>query len=128
MVGIGIFMILTGLYGLFLWWRGKLESSKNYLRLMQYTMLAPILAIATGWAVTEFGRQPWIVQGLMKTADAVSPNLTTTDVMISLVGFSLLYLVLIIAMVYLMRKYALMGADGRPAPKAVTDLGGVHVY
>jgi cytochrome bd ubiquinol oxidase subunit I len=128
MVGIGIFMILSGLYGLFLWWRGRLENSKNYLRLMQFTMLAPILAIATGWAVTEFGRQPWIVQGLMKTADAVSPNLTTADVLISLIGFGILYAVLIVAMVYLMRKYALMGADGRPAPKAVTDLGGVHVY
>jgi cytochrome bd ubiquinol oxidase subunit I len=91
-------------------------------------MLTPILAIATGWSVTEFGRQPWIVQGLMKTADAVSPNLTSTDVMITLIGFALLYAVLIVANVYLMRKYALMGADGRNSPTAAKDLSGIHVY
>ncbi|MFN3265267.1 MAG: cytochrome ubiquinol oxidase subunit I [Deinococcales bacterium] len=128
MVGIGMLMILTGLVGMFLWWRGQLERSKWYLNTLRLVMLAPIGAIATGWAVTEFGRQPWIVQGLMKTADAVSPNLTATDVLITVVGFGLLYTVLIVANVYLMRKYALMGTDGRQAPAAVHDLGGVHVY
>jgi cytochrome bd ubiquinol oxidase subunit I len=128
MVGLGILMILTSVVGLFLWWRGRLENTVWYLNALRLVMLAPILAISTGWAVTEFGRQPWIVQDLMKTADAVSPNLTSTDVTITLFGFALLYAVLIVANVYLMRKYALMGADGKNAPAAAKDLSGIHVY
>jgi cytochrome d ubiquinol oxidase subunit I len=65
----------------------------------------------TGWVLTEMGRQPWIVQGLLKVEQAVSPNLTTVDLLISLIGFALLYGSLAVAMVYLMKKYAIAGPD-----------------
>jgi cytochrome d ubiquinol oxidase subunit I len=57
------------------------------------------------------GRQPWIVQGLLKVQDAVSPNLTTIDLLISLIGFGLLYGALAVADVYLMKKFAIAGPD-----------------
>jgi cytochrome d ubiquinol oxidase subunit I len=67
--------------------------------------------------LTESGRQPWIVQGLMKTANAASPSVTSTDIWISLVAFVLLYIALGIADGYLMVHY------GRKhlAPDSETD-------
>jgi len=61
--------------------------------------------------VTEMGRQPWIVQGLMKTEQAVSPNLTPGMILFSLIGFFLLYVGLIIADVYLLANFASQGPD-----------------
>jgi cytochrome d ubiquinol oxidase subunit I len=57
------------------------------------------------------GRQPWIVQGLLKVEDAVSPNLTTLDLWISLIGYTVVYGALAVAMVKLMKKYAIAGPD-----------------
>jgi cytochrome d ubiquinol oxidase subunit I len=75
------------------------------------------------------GRQPWIVQGLLRVKDGISPNLTPTDLWISLIGFALLYGVLAAADIYLMRKYALAGpnaamresVDLAPAPIGAQD-------
>jgi cytochrome d ubiquinol oxidase subunit I len=57
------------------------------------------------------GRQPWIVQGLLKVEDGVSPNLTPAQVLVSLIGYALLYTALAVTMFYLMRKYALAGPE-----------------
>ncbi len=57
------------------------------------------------------GRQPWIVYGLLKVQDAVSPNLTPVDLLISLIGYTVVYGSLAVAMVYLMKKYAIAGPD-----------------
>jgi cytochrome d ubiquinol oxidase subunit I len=57
------------------------------------------------------GRQPWIVQGLLKVEQAVSPNLTTVDLLISLIGYTVVYGSLGVAMAYLMKKYAIAGPD-----------------
>ena len=68
-------------------------------------MIVPFLMNTAGWLLTESGRQPWIVQGLMKTSQAASPSVTTTDIWISLIVFVLLYLVLGVADAYLMIHY-----------------------
>jgi cytochrome bd ubiquinol oxidase subunit I len=128
MVGLGMVFIFLSVWGLWLWWRGSLEKARGYLRFVLLALFLPYFANSTGWMVSEFGRQPWVVQGLMKTADGISPNVSAGMIWVSMLGFIVLYLVLIVADLYLLRKYALMGADGRPAPKAVTDLGGNHVY
>ena len=65
-------------------------------------MILPFLMNTAGWLLTESGRQPWIVQGLMKTSQASSPSVTTTDVWISLTVFVLLFVVLGVADAYLM--------------------------
>jgi cytochrome d ubiquinol oxidase subunit I len=61
--------------------------------------------VIAGWLLTESGRQPWIVQGLMKTAQGASPSVSSTDVWISLIAFASIYVVLGVADGYLMIRY-----------------------
>jgi cytochrome bd ubiquinol oxidase subunit I len=75
MLGIGFFMIGAALFGALLWWRGSLFTTRWYLRAMAQTWWIGFVAVLAGWVVTESGRQPWIVYGIMRTADATSPVL-----------------------------------------------------
>lgn len=112
MVGLGTLFILLTLYGWFR--RNKLMESPGYLKAMMFATPLPYIAIEMGWVVTEVGRQPWIVYGLMKTASAVSP-ITTTQVFVSLIGFILVYGLLGAVGFYLMVKTVKEG------PKAATN-------
>lgn len=112
MVGLGTLFILLTLYGWFR--RNKLMESPGYLKAMVFAIPLPYIAIEMGWVVTEVGRQPWIVYGLMKTASAVSP-IATSQVFVSLVGFILVYGLLGAVGFYLMVKTVKEG------PKAATN-------
>ncbi|HYO87647.1 MAG TPA: cytochrome ubiquinol oxidase subunit I [Candidatus Limnocylindrales bacterium] len=105
MVGSGVLMFSLALAGVFLSYTGRLERWRWYLRLMVLAIFAPYLANTTGWLLTEVGRQPWIVQGLMTVDQAVSPNVGVEALFISLIGFTLIYGSLMIADVYLLQKY-----------------------
>ena len=96
MVGAGGLMILITGAALLLAWKGSLADKPCMLKVLLYSLPLPFIANSVGWFVTEAGRQPWIVVGLQKTVDAVSPNLTTTDIWLTIVGFTLIYLVLIV--------------------------------
>ena len=104
MAGLGGVLILLSLFGLYWNWRGTLASKSTYLKIMVATIFFPFIANSAGWIMSEIGRQPWIVNGLMKTAIAVSPNVTAGTVLFSLVAFSLIYTLLAIAMVKLFLK------------------------
>ena len=106
MVGAGFVMAFLGLYGLYLALRGGFERRRLFLRVLVLAIALPYLANTTGWLFTEIARQPWIVFGLQKTADAVSTSVSGGEVFLSLVGFTLLYGALIVADVYLLAKYA----------------------
>ena len=69
-------------------------------------MVFPYIAATAGWILTEMGRQPWIVQGLLKTADAHSPAVSSTMLAFSLTVFVGLYLLLLVLDIWLMRRYA----------------------
>ncbi|MEJ8571907.1 cytochrome ubiquinol oxidase subunit I [Microbaculum marinum] len=73
MVGIGILMIIVAWAGGFLWWRGRLESSRLFLKVASYMWPAGFVAVLCGWIVTEVGRQPWVATGILRTVDAASP-------------------------------------------------------
>ena len=88
MVGLGTLFILLTLYGFFK--RNRLLESPNYLKVMLFAIPLPYIAIELGWVLAEVGRQPWIVYGLMKTSDAVSP-IAGSQVLFSLIGFVLVY-------------------------------------
>ncbi len=88
MVGLGLLFALLTLVGWFK--RNKLESSPGYLKVMLYAIPLPYVALEAGWIVTEVGRQPWIVYGLMKTSTAVSP-IAASQVAISLAAFIVVY-------------------------------------
>jgi cytochrome bd ubiquinol oxidase subunit I len=106
MTGIGFAIAAFCALGLLLLWRGTLERSRRYLRVAVWAIALPFLANAAGWIFTEMGRQPWVVQGLLKTSDAVSPSVPAWEVGITLAGFSLLYGVLAGIDGFLMYRFA----------------------
>jgi cytochrome d ubiquinol oxidase subunit I len=111
MVGIGTFMILASFLGIFLSRKERFEESRLYLNVMFLAIPLVYLAQQAGWLVAELGRQPWIVFGVLKTADAVSKSVTSTQVLLSLLGFTVLYGTLGAIDIYLLAKYAKKGPD-----------------
>ena len=105
-------LIMIGIAAFFVWkmMRGDITKAK-WMKWVPWVLILPYLANASGWILTEMGRQPWIVYGLLKVQDAVSPNLTVVDLWISLIGYTVVYGSLAVAMVYLMKKTALAGPD-----------------
>jgi len=87
-------------------WRGTLEPKRWLLWAGVYTIPLPYLAALAGWVLTEVGRQPWIVWGLLETADANSPSVSSTTIALSLGIFGLLYLLLTVLNFVLLRRYA----------------------
>jgi cytochrome d ubiquinol oxidase subunit I len=94
MVGCAVVMLGVVLLGGWLRWRGGLGLSPPPLFLLLCQLTTPIgfIAVIAGWTVTEVGRQPWTVYGLLRTADSVSPSLTGSNVLISLIGYMAVYL------------------------------------
>ncbi|MDO7904707.1 cytochrome ubiquinol oxidase subunit I [Pseudomonas sp. K1(2024)] len=93
MVGLGMLMILVGLWSLWLRKRGTLYSSRPFLYLTLWMGPSGLIAILAGWFTTEVGRQPWVVYGLMRTADGVS-NHSTLQLGFTLVMFVVVYFAL----------------------------------
>jgi cytochrome d ubiquinol oxidase subunit I len=108
MVGLGFFMIL--LFSLAVWavWKNRIAESRWLLKLALISLPAPWLACEFGWFVAEYGRQPWTVFGMLPTHLSAS-SLTYESVLLSLVGFVVLYTGFLIAEMYLMIKYARLG-------------------
>jgi cytochrome d ubiquinol oxidase subunit I len=94
MVGAGILMILLSAAGLILARRRRLEGAHWFHRIALWAIPLPFIANATGWIFTEMGRQPWAVQGLLRTDEASSPTVSAATVALSLAGFTVLYGVL----------------------------------
>lgn len=108
MVGLGTFFLFITII---LWIRrNKLLESPLLLKIMVYSIPLPLIAIEAGWVLAEVGRQPWIVYGIMKTSDAASP-IAASQVLVTLIGFILVYGLLGAAGYYLMFKHARKGPD-----------------
>ena len=107
---------LGGLFVMMAFWawymRNRLEGQGLLLKLLPYMIPLPYLANQLGWTVAEIGRQPWIVYGLMKTSDAVSAQITTSQVATSLVAFIGIYALLGAVNFYLLFKFARKGPAG----------------
>jgi cytochrome bd ubiquinol oxidase subunit I len=116
MVGLGFLFVLLAFLGFIK--RNNPESVPWYLKIIQYCIPLPYLAAEFGWTVTEVGRQPWIVYGVMKTSDAVSSNIAASQVAISLAAFIGLYSLLGLVAFALIARTARRG----PAePQAVAE-------
>ena len=111
MIGLGLIAALWALWAL---WRFRGDRQPKAGGFFGFTAkwitLLPLLGISAGWIFTEMGRQPWIVYGLQKTADGVSPTNGALEVWITMVGFTLLYAALAVVEVFLLLKYAKAGA------------------
>jgi cytochrome bd ubiquinol oxidase subunit I len=144
MVGIGVIMLALVVAGLVLWRRGRLFDTPWYLLSCQFAGALGFVAVLAGWTVTEVGRQPWVVYGLMRTSEGLSPSLTTLDVMLSLGTYVLAYIFIFGAGFVLMRRLVRLGPSpatdqetftvaGRPmrpisaVSDAVTPDGAPHV-
>ena len=118
MVGVGSLMLLLAFYALFLVLTERLPKADRFLRWMPFAIALPIIGTSTGWIFTEVARQPWIVFGIMRTEDAVSPNVSVSMLLTSLIVYTLLYGVLIVVDVYLLAKYA---KDETPINESLGD-------
>jgi cytochrome d ubiquinol oxidase subunit I len=109
MVGIGILMLAMAGWGLWLRWRGGLDTTRAYHNACIAMLPAGFVAVLAGWTVTEVGRQPWVVYGLMRTRDAVSPSLTGGDVLLSIALYVVVYLIVFGAGIFYMARLARAG-------------------
>ena len=108
MVGLGMLFMGLTVWGWFI--RNKLTENPLFLKLMLFSIPLPYIAMEAGWTLAEVGRQPWIVYGLMRTKDAVSP-IDPSQVGISLIAFILVYGILGLAAYYLIIKHARKGPE-----------------
>ncbi len=109
MAYLGSLVLLFALWGGWLAYRKRLERSKWFLRVSIWAVVTPFVMNTAGWLLTENGRQPWIVQGLMKTINANSPSVSSTEIWISLAAFVFIYIVLGAADLVLMLHYSRKG-------------------
>ena len=115
MVGLGtLFIALTGLALLWLW-RGRLLSSRPLLWALVLAVPFPYIANTAGWMTAEIGRQPWLVYGLLRTADGTSHRVSAGNGLFSLIGFMGLYTVLSMAFIVLIGRVIARRAGARPA-------------
>ena len=118
MMGVGMSSALAALWVLWAFHKGRLPKNRWCGRLALLLPLTPLLGNAFGWIFTEMGRQPWIVFGLMPTSAGVSPGVSAAEVMISLIGFTLLYGFLAVVEVRLLLKTIGAGLPELPPPPA----------
>ena len=105
MIACGVAMIgMMFLAGLLLYLK-RLENSRWCLNLLVLILPLPFIANSFGWIITEAGRQPWMVVGLQKVSNAVSQNITSTEVLITLIGFTLIYALLAVAALFVALKF-----------------------
>ncbi|TMQ91528.1 cytochrome ubiquinol oxidase subunit I [Actinomadura soli] len=109
MAGVGILTALVSLGGLWLLRRGRLPSNPWVYRVGMLSLTLPFIGNSAGWIFTEMGRQPWSVYGVMKTSASVSPGVTASSMLISVVSLTALYAVLAVIEAGLMLKYAKAG-------------------
>jgi len=133
MVGLGLLMLALVALGWALRFGGRLFSSGWFLKTLTWCGPIGFLAVLAGWTTTEVGRQPWTVYGLLRTGDSVTPSLSGTDVLISLLGYMVVYLIVYPVGVWFMARALKRGpgdivspvGGGRPAApvKAPPGLG-----
>jgi cytochrome bd ubiquinol oxidase subunit I len=111
MIVLGGVFILLCVIAVYLSRKDLLESYRPFLLIMLFAIPLPYIAGQAGWLVAEIGRQPWIVYGLMKTKDAVSSSISVSQVVSSLVGFTLLYGLLAVLDIYLLVRFSRKGPE-----------------
>jgi cytochrome d ubiquinol oxidase subunit I len=115
MVGVGLAMLALVIYGGWVWRRGRLADARGFHLLCELASPLGFVAVIAGWVTTEVGRQPWVVYGLLRTEDAVTPSLSGSDVLMSLGVYVIAYIVIFGAGGYFMWRLLRAGpTDKRP--------------
>ena len=123
MVGLGLLMLAVVVLGWIARKQGGVDDGRSWwLRVAQWCMPIGFLAVLAGWTTTEVGRQPWVVYGLMRTRDAVSPSLTTGDVALSLAAYVVAYLVIFGGGFVLLRRMVRRGPEAALSREAYEEI------
>jgi len=104
MIAIGMLLIGLTLYASFLWWRGKLFETKWLLWIFSFSVLLPQIANQVGWFAAEMGRQPWVVYGQLRTNEAFSQEVSSHQIVFSLIMFTVIYALLLVLFIYMVNK------------------------
>jgi cytochrome d ubiquinol oxidase subunit I len=123
MLAIGLFMIAAALTGAILWWRGTLFTARWYLHAMAHSWWIGFVAVIAGWVVTESGRQPWLVQGILRTADGVSP-VAAEATFATLLLFVVVYAIVFSAGIYYINRLIAKGIGTAGGEERQTRVGG----
>ena len=115
MVGLGTIFIAITVVATFLLWRRKLFESRWMLWILMLAIPFPFIANIAGWLTAELGRQPWLAYGLMRTSEGASPNVSSGNVLFTLIGFAGMYLVM--GLLY----FVLMVREVAHGPEAESD-------
>src|SRR5690625_2965339 len=105
MVGAGSVMILLGLYGVYKIRKDRILENTLYLKIMVWALFLRFIANSTGWTMTEIGRLPIVVFGLMKTEETVTPSATAGEKLFSLITFNLPYAILGAIAIYIFVRH-----------------------
>ena len=116
-------VFVFAVWGGWLLYRRRMEHAKWFLRIAPWMVILPFLINTAGWMLTENGRQPWIVQGLMKTANGVSPSVSATDIWISIIAFVAIFAALGVADTWLMIRYSRRELGDDPLAKITSPDG-----
>jgi cytochrome d ubiquinol oxidase subunit I len=111
MVGVGLVMLALVAVGLWLRLRRRLYESDWFLRALMWSTPLGFIAVVAGWTTTEVGRQPWTVYGVMRTAHSVTPSLTGSDVLVSLLGYMAVYCIMFPAGLLMVRRIVRRGVS-----------------
>lgn len=112
MVGAGTLMFVLAVFALWLLRRNVADQKPLFLHIFLWAIALPFLANSAGWLLTELGRFPWVVYGMLKIEDGISPLVSGGQVLFTLIGFTLIYGLLMVADIYLLAKYAKVGPQG----------------
>ncbi|ELZ10725.1 cytochrome bd ubiquinol oxidase subunit I [Halovivax asiaticus JCM 14624] len=104
MVALGFWFVLLAFWGGFRWWRGDLLTDDLLHKALMLSAPLGIVAVELGWIVTEVGRQPWVIQGVMRTRDGVSPGLTGGEAALTLAGFAVVYTGIFVVHTYVLYR------------------------
>ncbi|TWI01624.1 cytochrome d ubiquinol oxidase subunit I [Luteimonas cucumeris] len=117
MVGLGVLMLLLAMTSLWMWWRGRLYESRWVLNGWRAMTFSGFIALLAGWYVVEIGRQPYVIYGLLRTADAVSPTLAAASVMTSLIVYAVAYAIVFGAGIWYLFKLFRQGPQPHEPPQ-----------
>jgi cytochrome d ubiquinol oxidase subunit I len=123
MVGLGTLMVaIMGISTLCLW-RARIFSSLALLWILMLSIPFPYIATTAGWMTAELGRQPWLIYGLMRTIDGVSPRVSAGNGLFTLLGFMGIYMVLGILFLFLVAREIMHGPESVAPPESAQTGG-----
>ncbi len=129
MVGLGTLFIVLSIWGMVNWWRNRIDNNPLFLKACLFMLFMPFVANTAGWMVAEMGRQPWVVYGLLKTQDGVTPIVGAGAIWISMITFTVVYGVLAALGFYLVHRFARPPKPNEAArDESKEELSGAHAY